>query len=457
MKSQRIVIAVVAMALLVAGCGRSGTGEEAAGPTAPSVSSGDFGDLSDVCKGGSPSGTPAQGVTATEIKVGVFSDVGFTKQPEFVDAAKAFTSWCNAAGGINGRKLVYEVRDTNLLEVRPRMLDACREDFALVGGGAALDGLGVKDRLSCLLPEFPAQVSQSQNLQSDLQVSALTSTYAHYEPYFGFRKWLLNEAYPESAGAVGIINGDSPVTKVLGDKAVEAIKAAGGTVTYSDLYPASGVSDWTPYAQSIKNKNVKGLVFYGDFRQLGKLEDVLSGMNYKLDWIDPTNNAYNPQFLQAAAQSVGVQNNVVDLTGAVPIEAATSSPAMAQLHDIFEKYAPGAELALGSVRALSSWLLFAKAASSCGDQLTRRCVLEAATKQTAWTGGGLHTARDLSNEDAAPDCFNVMRATTTGWKQADFEPDRGLFRCDVTPYRYTAEYGAATTLADVGKSLDDVK
>ncbi|MET7769367.1 ABC transporter substrate-binding protein [Nocardia sp. NPDC005366] len=455
MKSQRKVVAVVAMALLAAGCGRSETGEE----TAPAqvATSGDFGDLSGICHGGTATGAPTQGVTATEIEVGVFSDVGFTKQPEFVDAAKVFTSWCNAAGGINGRKVVFEVRDSNLLEVRPRMLDACREDFALVGGGAALDGLGVKDRLACLLPEFPAQVSQSQNLQSDLQVSALTSTYAHYEPYFGFRKWLLNEAYPESAGAIGIINGDSPVTKVLGDKAVEAIKAAGGTVTYSELYPASGVSDWTPYAQAIKNKNVRGLVFYGDFRQLGKLEDVLTGMNYELDWIDPTNNSYNPQFLHAAAQSVGMQNNVVDLTGAVPVEASAASTAMRQVHDMYAKYAPGAELALGSVRALSSWLLFAKAAASCGDELTRRCVLEAAAKETAWTGGGLHTARDLSDKDAAPDCFNVMQATPEGWKQADFKPDRGLYRCDVPPYRYTGAYGSATTLADVGKTLGDLK
>lgn len=455
MKPRRIVAAFLAMALLTAGCsGRGGTSRDA---NPNDVESGDFGDLSSVCHDGSATGAPARGVTAEEVKVGVFSDVGFTKQPEFVDAAEAFTSWCNAAGGINGRKLAFEVRDTKLMEVRQRMLDSCREDFALVGGGAALDGLGVKDRLSCLLPEFPAQVSQSQNLQSDLQISALASTYAHYEPYFGFRSWLLNEAYPGSADAIGIINGDSPVTKVLGDKAVEAIRAAGGTVTYSDLYPASGVPDWTPYAQAIKSKGVKGLVFYGDFRQLGKLEDVLTSMNYKLDWIDPTNNSYNTQFLRAAAQSVSFQNNIVDLTGAVPVEAADASPAMKQMHDMFAKYAPGAELALGSVRALSSWLLFAKAATSCGDQLTRRCVFEAAGTETAWAGGGLHTARDLSDKAAAPRCFNVVQATSNGWRQADFAPDQGLFRCDVAPYRYTGDYGAATTLADVGKTMADLE
>ncbi|WP_405182414.1 ABC transporter substrate-binding protein [Nocardia sp. NBC_01377] len=311
--------------------GRSGPATEA---ESDATESGSFGDLSSICHSGSTTSAATRGVTATEIKVGVFSDIGFTKQSEFVDAAKVFTAWCNAAGGINGRKIVSEVRDTNLMEVRQRMLDACREDFVLVGGGAALDGLGVKDRLSCLLPEFPAQVSQLQNLQSDLHITALAGTYAHYEPYFGFRTWLMHEAYPNSAEAIGVITGDSPVTKVLADKAIESIEAAAGTVTYSDLYPDSGVSDWTPYAQSIKNKGVRGLAFYGDFRQPAKLEDFLTSMDYKLDWIDPTNNSYNSQFLQAAAQSIKSQNNIIDLTGAVPIEAVETSPAMKQMHDV---------------------------------------------------------------------------------------------------------------------------
>lgn len=455
MKPKRIVVAVMALALLAAGCsGRSGTGAE----TAPGGAvSGDFGDLTSVCKDGSGRGATAQGVTDDKIQIGVFSDIGFTKQTELVDAAKVFTSWCNAAGGINGREVVFEVRDAKLLEVRQRMLEACREDFALVGGGAAMDGLGVKDRLSCLLPDFPAQIAQSQNLESDLQVSGLISTYEHYEPYHAFRNWLINEAHPGSKGAVGIINGDSPVTKALGDKAVESMTASGATMIYNELYPATGVSDWTPYAQAIKSKGVKGLVFYGDFRQMAKLEDALTSMDYRLDWIDPTNNSYNPEFLQLAARSLSKQNNYVDLSGSEPAVLPDPSPAMKQLEQLYKTYAPDGEILLGSVRAFSSWLLFAKAATSCGDQLTRRCVYDAARKETAWDGAGLHSARDLSANEATPRCFNVLKATTEGWKPADFKPNEGLYRCNAPQHRYTADYGSGLTLADVGKSLNDVK
>jgi len=145
--------------LLAGGCSDRGGSDDSAAGTGPAVQeaapSGDFGDLKAVCGPGDPTLSPAQGVTAKEIKVGVFTDVGFTKKQEFVDAAKVFTSWCNDAGGIGGRKVVANLHDSKLVEVRQRMADACREDFALVGGGAAMDGTGTTDRVEWLLPYFP--------------------------------------------------------------------------------------------------------------------------------------------------------------------------------------------------------------------------------------------------------------------------------------------------------------
>nr|WP_024804479.1 ABC transporter substrate-binding protein [Nocardia sp. BMG51109] len=461
MKPQRILVALMAFALLVtAGCGREGGTrgtEEGSGP-APAAATGNFGDLTGVCGPGSAKSPSAQGVTADEIDVGTFSDIGFTKNPDFVDAAKVFTSWCNAAGGINGRKLVSNLRDTKLMETRQRMLDACREDFFLVGGSAALDGLGVKDRLSCLLPEFPAQVTQTANTGSDLQLGAGSSASEPVNPYSGFQDWLIKEAYPDSAGAIGMINGDSPITKVMGDKMSESLTAAGAKITYNELYPIAGVADWTPYAQAIKSANVKGLIFFGDFRYLAKLEDTLTSMNYKLDWIDANANSYNQIFLDGAKNSLSSQNNVLDMSGTAPLDAADRVPAVKQLKDLFEQYAPDADITFQVLRAFQSWLLFAKSASSCGDTLTRSCVYNTASKETAWTAGGLQAPIDLSRPLAEQTrCFNVQKATPDGWETADFKPNNGEFRCGFTPYRYTRDFGKPTTLADVGKSMNDLK
>ncbi|EME14337.1 hypothetical protein G419_25629 [Rhodococcus triatomae BKS 15-14] len=456
-KPQKAVIALAAVALLAVGCsgreGGSSTEEDGGGSTSSSAS-GSFGDLADVCGPGDASSATAQGVTADEIQVGVFTDMGFTKQSEFADAAKVFTSWCNEAGGIGGRTVTANIRDAKLMEVRQRMLESCREDFALVGGGAALDGLGVKERLNCLMPSFPAQIAQATSVGADLEVSAAPTQVPGYDSYYGFRKWLMTDEYPASAAAVGIINGDSPVTKSLGDIAVESIQAGGGTFVYNDLYPASGVSDWTPYAQSIKAKGVKGLVFYGQFAQLAKLEDVLTSMDYKLDWIDANSNSYNASFLELAANSLDAQNNYVDLGGVAPL--SSDNPATQELVELWDKYAPGTEITLPAIRAFSSWLLFAKSAGACGDDLTRSCLLEQARTQTEWTGGGLQAPTDISNPTVPQPCFNVQEGTPDGWVAPDFGADDGLYRCDVPPYKLTGDYGKPMTLADVGKSMSDV-
>lgn len=430
-------------------------GTTASSPPSASVA-GSFGSLKDVCGPGSPTASPTQGVTASEIDVSTFTDEGFTKTSEMPDTAAVFTAWCNAAGGINGRKIVSHTRDARLTEDRQRMIEACKSDFAVVGGGAAFDQAGVKDRLTCLMPEIPAQVVSVANAGSDLQVLAAGKTpgYNTYEGYFG---WLINEQYPDSKSAVGIISGDTAVTKDIGGVDQKLFEALGGTVTYNDLYPATGVTDWTPYAQAIKDGGVKGLVYLGDYRNLAKLEQSLTDIGYTLDWIDANSNAYNPEFITLGGANLAHQTNYADL-GVYPIEVAAQNPATQSLIDLFKQYKPGATITLPAINAFSSWLLFAVSARDCGDQLTRRCLYDNATKTVAgWDGGGLTTPADTTDSNGKPRvCWAAVQATPTGWTVPDFKATDGFFRC--TTYTIpSAPNGKPKTLADYGKTLDDVK
>ncbi|MFC4503490.1 MULTISPECIES: ABC transporter substrate-binding protein [Streptomyces] len=457
---RRLLIgSVTVLAVMLAGCSTrsdddSNTG---AGQTTPaagaSTASADLGTLKNVCGAGTAKSSTVQGVTDKSIQVGVMSDVGFTKKSEFVDAAKVFTEWCNDAGGINGRKIEPVTRDTKLMEVRQRVLEACKSDFALVGGGAALDNLGVQDRLKCLLPNFPGQSSQIGAIGSDLQVVAAQPT-AGYFSYAGYFTWLLKEKYPASAQKVGVIAGDVPVTKVISAQFKEAIPALGGKVSYSDLYPAAGVSDWTPYAQSIKSRGVKGLVFLGDFASLAKLEQALTNIGYTPDWIDANSNAYGPAFQQLAGAALAKQHNYAELFATAPLESAAENPATQQVIDLFKKYAPDKQITYPVLRAFSAWLLFATSARDCAE-LTRKCVYDNALKQTAWTAGGLQAPFDLSSK-VPTKCYSVVEATTKGWQPADFDPDQGAYRCDAPVYKYKGNYGEPATLASVGKSLSDL-
>jgi Periplasmic binding protein len=461
----RTCAAVLAAALLAAGCSRPASTARGQAPAAGTAGSsaaggqdagGGFGTLARVCHRGSASGAPDQGVTAGEVRVGVFTDASFTKDDTFPVTAKVFTSWCNANGGIDGRKIVFDTLDTALFNVQPRMVQACGEDFALVGGGAALDAAGVNKRLSCLLPAFPGEVVSPQNAGSPLQVYAGYNFGPNFS-YAGYYSWLMKQAYPGSAGHIGIISGDVTSTQQIAAEDAQGIDGLGGTVAYNNLYPPLGVADWTPYAEAIKDKGVKGLIFNGQWQLLAKLELALDNIGYKLDWIDANSDAYNPQFIQLAGSTLATQNNYADLSGIYPVEKASSNPATQQLASLFSQYAPGTAVSLPAVDSFAEWLLFAVSAESCGNDLTRKCVYDAAISQSAWNAGGLIAPTSLAPSAAPTNCFNVEKATPQGWEPASFDANNGAYRCGGPFFKLTTSYIPPTTLASVGKSLRDLK
>ena len=140
---------------------------------------------------------------------------------------------------IDGRKIVADIHDTQMMDVVGAMTKACASDFVLAGGSAALDGLAVTTRLKCLLPDFDAQVVMMQNNGSSLQIYPIA--YGHtYSPFGGYYNWLINQKYPSSKDAVGILSGASVITTVDSQILVDTAKAVGGNVVYNGTFPLSG-------------------------------------------------------------------------------------------------------------------------------------------------------------------------------------------------------------------------
>jgi Periplasmic binding protein len=466
----RALAAVSVAALLAAGCSRAGSSSAppAASSAAASTSAsapasgsaaasgtGAFGSVSDACHGGSASGSTDQGVTPSTISIGVLTDEGYTKDPELVNAANVFTSWCNAAGGIDGRKVVADIHQTQLMAVTSAMSAACAKDFVLAGGSAALDGLAVSTRLSCLLPDYDAQPVMPQNTGSGLQLRPYNYN-TTYSSFAGFYKFVLDK-YPDSAQHVGILSGQSVITQVDAEADVDTVKALGGTVTYNSTFPLTGAINWTPYAEAIKSKGIKGLTFYDTPQAAVALEQALDNIGYKLDWINPDTNAYGTAFIQIAGKALTEQTNYAPLPGVYPVEEAKSNPAVEQLVQLYAKYAPGQPITLQALQAWSMWLLFAESAETCGSNLTRACAYQAAAKQTSWTGGGLTAPVNESTPQAPANCFNVEQATTAGWVAAQFGANTGPYLCNGVKVKLPTGFPAALQLSNVGKSLSDLK
>ena len=118
-----------------------------------------FGTLPSPCGKGHATGATDQGVTNTTINIAYGDDRGFSGLPgldqEMGDAVKAMIAWCNAQGGINGRKIVGDYYDAAVTNVGSVMTQACKKDFMLVGEGFALDGVAEGTRLGCNLAAVP--------------------------------------------------------------------------------------------------------------------------------------------------------------------------------------------------------------------------------------------------------------------------------------------------------------
>ncbi len=459
-----LVSIVVCLVVVGAACGRSDSPTSTGSTTTTaakdsSVKSADFGSVTDVCQKGTPKGSPTTGVTPTQIRVATFADVGFTGRPgldqEFFDTADVFSKWCNDRGGINGRKIVVDPRDAALTNVKARMTESCADDFAMVAGGAVFDQDGVDTRLSCLLPDISGYVVSNRARGADLVVEPLPNPLDKLQ--IGILNYL-GRKFPTTTGHVGVLTGDLATTRVVANDNAAAAKSIGWNIVYNDVYPAAGLADWTPYAQKLKDSGVKGLIWVGEPESLAALMGALNDIGYKLDFIRADANHYDQNLIKTAGASLADDNLYVS-SSFFPFEQAKPNNATGQYLQAFKDYKPnGKNRTYLGLQAWSAWLLFAKSAASCGDNLTRTCLYDAAKKVNAWNGGGLH-AETSPGTNGGSECFTVERATPTGFKLAtDVKPNEGIYNCSPKNlFKLTVDPADVTTLASVGKNIRDLK
>src|SRR5437773_1297313 len=152
---------VLVLGLVAAPCGSSRKSESSnntSGATTTSAATstgGKFGTLASPCGPGSAKGATDQGVTDDKIVIGFGDDRGFASQPGLLhqmgDAIKAMIQWCNDQGGILGRKIEGDFKDSKVTEANNSMQEWCKEAFMLVGEGQALDVAAEQTRVGCNL------------------------------------------------------------------------------------------------------------------------------------------------------------------------------------------------------------------------------------------------------------------------------------------------------------------
>jgi hypothetical protein len=407
----------------------------AAAATAASSSSGVWPGVGKICEPGPGGASSVRGVGSKTINIAVFNDASNTIDPgleaEFPQQATAFADWCNAAGGIDGRKIVIDNRDAALFNAAQQATAACQSDFMAVGGGMALDQPSVPIREKCGLGQISGYVvSNASDLATDQVDPTGTSTNSVSAGWF----FALAKAYPKAVKVAGMGGSDTPSVLESEMKYEFAAEAAGWKVV-DFLEPPTSVENWAPYVEQYQQKGVTAL-WPADNANFTPFAQAMTTAGYHPAFVALGTQFDNSQTQQAVAANPTLPPVYVE-TQWWPLGLASQNPSTEELVTTMHKYAKGDTIDFDDEEGAESWLLWAKSASACGaSNLTVTCVLNKAAATTNWDAGGIQAPvakLTLSNENPQPSpCYAMLQLTAKAivYDKKLTAPTKSIWNCN---------------------------
>jgi hypothetical protein len=407
----------------------------AAAATSASSSSGVWPGVGKICEPGPGGASSVRGVGSKSINIAVFNDASNTIDPglevEFIQQATAFADWCNAAGGIDGRKIVLDNRDAALFNAAQQMTAACQSDFMAVGGGMALDQPSVPIREKCGLGQISGYVvSNVSDLATDQVDPTGTNTSSVSVGWF----FALAKAYPKAVKVAGMGASDTPSVIESETKYEFGAEAAGWKVVDFPEPPTS-VENWAPYVEQYQQKGVTAL-WPADSANFTPFAQAMTTAGYHPAFVSLGTQFDNTQTQQAVAANPTLPPVYVE-TQWWPLGLASQNPSTEELVTTMHKYSKGDSIDFDDEEGAESWLLWAKAASACGaGNLTVTCVLNKAAATSNWDAGGIEAPiakLTLSNENPQPSpCYAMLQLTAKGivYDKKLTAPTQSIWNCN---------------------------
>jgi hypothetical protein len=433
---------------ILAGCSSTSSGGNATSTTSAATTAkadGVWPGVGKICGSGSGGSSTVRGVSSNAINIGVFTDASNTAQPgldvEFPQFADAFAKWCNAAGGINGRKIVVNTHDAALFNAGQAMTQACQQDFMSVGGGLVLDTAAVPIRVACGLGQITSFTVSDASVDAALQVNpgGINNSITQGGWYGALAK-----KYPAAIEKFGIGGANNASIQESIQKDVQAAVAQGyKVVDYQE--PPLAVTDWAPYIEQAQSKGVEALQ-PSAASNVGPYFQAMQTAGFSPTFVFMFQNLYGSATAQATA-SLHLPPTYMGLN-LWPFELASQSPGVTELESVMHTYASGTAVTQNDELAATSWVLFAKAATACGANLTVSCVLSNAAAQKNWSAGDIQAPvaqLAMSNQNPTPsDCFTMMQLQggKFTWDKALTAPNNQIWHCSANTLFHVKSSGS---------------
>jgi hypothetical protein len=392
------------------------------------------------------------GITPTEIRIGVIADTGSPIAPGLfqgsVDGVEAWAEYMNKEeGGLAGRKIVVNSYDSKLSadDARNSIIDACGENFALVGTSALFVN-NVDDLVACEdstgaatgLPDFPVVttevVHQCSPVSYGINPPAIDCTTQGQNPQtyrgsLGATNWYLKKYGKNALHGLFLYPSDLKSAKNSQVPAFTSQQRAG--IKQDETFDVSGrapQSAYTPFVQAMKDSGATYARHGGNDAGVIALrkEAKIQGVNTVKVW-DCSLQCYDKDIVSS--------ENAADLEGQyvwipfIPFEEASSN----KMETNFLKYI-GRDKADGfSIQAYASGILLRDIVNKIVDgadnnAVTRKAVLETAPTITKFNADGMLGDINVGEHVPSP-CYALMQVKSGKFVRV-FPTKKGALNCD---------------------------
>lgn len=402
------------------------------------------------------------GVTPTQIRIGVVADNDNPFVPGIfkgaVDAVQGAAKYINANGGIAGRKIVVDVYDSklNANETRNAFIQACQNDFALVGT-TALFVTQVDDMVNCKdskgqatgIPDLGGLITSLTEACSpqtfspnapQVQCDTVGQTPVTYQGTMGPFKYIQQQTKGGAHGAL-LISNDTPDARRSGEANMLLVKKAGvkpdTEVALSSRDPQSA---FTPVVQEMKAKKsnfsylTMSLNSAIELRQEAALQSIPAD---SVTWLCPS-TCYDHKGMAGAGDAMN--GETVFLTF-LPFEETKSNKMLAN----FVKYTGKDKVDGFGVSAWAAAILFQQALGDAvkahGVNGVTRADLFTALRATGdFNAGGLVSGANIAKKTGSP-CYLLLKYDNSKFTRVH-PTKQGTFDC--TKSNYTTVKGGGS-------------
>jgi ABC-type branched-subunit amino acid transport system substrate-binding protein len=467
----RIVVGLLVVALLSAGCGarlddaqklaakggRSTTGVQlaAAGPSASTSSTGSTQSVAGPSGGASTAGPVASGgggggvstpggsggsgsapcvgsggatdvgVTETTITTGSVATVGGPVPGLFKNVqggVKAYYNYINSTqGGVCGRKLQAEFADDRLDAAVNRSATQSLVDHVLgfVGGYSVLDDAGAQVLSGTGIPDIGSAIgavraSMPENfaltpVPPDRQSNGSQPTWRYFMSHYGVSRAVV--IWPAQADARNSAQAFQKDMISVGLNVVDTLEVAVTETNYTGV------------AQKIANDKADILVTALEVNGISRLASALQQVGYKPTVAFYGQQAYGQQLIKLAGTAA---DGAILALGHDIVENSANNPEVAKFAEWFARTNPGDDLDFFAIQGWVAASMFVRALKQAGPAPTRANVLAALQTFHSFDADGLIAATDPAGKKSNG-CFHVVTIEGGQWKVID--PASG-FICD---------------------------